>query len=133
MAVKIRSNGSLALPSLLLVLVLALPLASCSRNRTIDISDSNSIELSPTVDWALVREPYAAFRKDPSFESPVASHARRGEIMRLLGKKYVTTGTGKNEHTTVWYSFEQGWLDESLVTLYDNKFKAQAVADSYTE
>lgn len=116
-----------------LVLLASFLFVSCGRTKMIDISDSNSLELSPSVDWALVHEPYAAFRKEPSFESPVVAHARRGEIMQVLGNRYVTTGSGKNEHTVVWYWFEQGWLDESLVTLYDNRFKAQAVAESYSD
>ena len=116
-----------------LVLLASFLFVSCGRTKMIDISDSNSRELSPSVDWALVHEPYAAFRKEPSFESPVVAHARRGEIMQVLGNRYVTTGAGKNEHTVVWYWFEQGWLDESLVTLYDNRFKAQAVAESYSD
>ena len=116
---------------LLFSFLIVLLFFSCKKNKGIDISDVNSLELSPTVDWALVHEPYAAFRKEPSFESPVIAHARRGEIMQVLGKRYVTTGSGRNEHTAVWFYFEQGWLDESLVTLYDNKFKAQSVAESY--
>ena len=116
-----------------LVLLASFLFVSCGRTKMIDISDSYSRELSPSVDWALVHEPYAAFRKEPSFESPVVAHARRGEIMQVLGNRYVTTGSGKNEHTVVWYWFEQGWLDESLVTLYDNRFKAQAVAESYSD
>ncbi len=116
-----------------LVLLASFLFVSCGRTKMIDISDSNSRELSPSVDWALVHEPYAAFRKEPSFESPVVAHARRGEIMQVLGNRHVTTGSGKNEHTGAWYWFEQGWLDESLVTLYDNRFKAQAVAESYSD
>ena len=117
----------------ILVVLAAFSLVSCGRTKMIDISDSNSRELSPSVDWALVHEPYAAFRKDPSFESPVVAHARRGEIMQVLGDRYVTQESGRSTHTVVWYSFELGWLDESLVTIYDNKFKAEGVAATYTE
>lgn len=106
---------------------------SCSRSKEIDIADANSLELHPGVHWALVHEPYAAFRKEPSFESPVIGNSRRGEVMQVLGSRYITTGTGRNEHTVVWYSFEQGWLDEGLVTIFGNKYKAVTAAKSFAD
>ena len=125
--------GKRILTITILSLAVMLFLVSCNGNKQIDISPSNSIALSPGIKWALVHEPFAAFRKEPSFESPVVANARRGEIMQVLGDRYVTQESGRSTHTVVWYSFELGWLDESLVTIYDNKFKAEGVAATYTE
>lgn len=113
--------------------ILIFSLFSCKKNGTIVLDDSESLGLSPGIEWAMIQEPYAAFRKEPNFESPVSAHARRGEIMQVLGNRYVDTGSGKNAHIVVWYLFEQGWLDESLVKVYDNKLKAMSVAKQYSD
>lgn len=113
------------------VVFVSIASVSCTRNRVIDISATDSLELYPGVKWALIHEPYAAFRQEPSFESLVVDHARRGEIMQVLGSQYVTTVSGKNDHTVIWYNFDKGWLDESLLTIFDNKYKAQTVAKTY--
>ena len=118
--------------------VLSFSCLSCSRRTAVDIHGSDSLALSPEVEWAVVSEPYVAFRNEAGYENHVVEHGRRGETMRILGKDFVRSeniiGEGKTQKTTVsyitWYKFEKGWLEESCVSVYDNKFKAEHAASS---
>ena len=79
--------------------------------------------LSPNVSWALVTDPYAGYKKDLDWDSQVTAHCRRGEILEVLGKAY---DSEKRE----WYKFEYGWLPESSIVIFSNRFKAQTAAES---
>ncbi len=117
----------------LLFFCIAFLFFSCAKKHEIKFDYSEPLSLTPGVEWALITEPYAAFRKDCNYESAVASHGRKGDILQVLGKKSVVTKTlnerGREvDQTTVWYYFENGWLEEASVELYDNRFKALSAA-----
>ncbi|MBQ2081741.1 MAG: hypothetical protein VZR56_05420 [Treponema sp.] len=109
-------------------LIVIFSLSSCNRNREIKIETEDPLALTPGIEWAVIKEPYAALREEASYESNVVSHARRGEILLITGKTYLSTGSGKNKRIVTWYCFDEGWLDESCMDIYDNKMKAEKEA-----
>lgn len=108
----------------LIVLSSLLFLVSCNKNKdeVIKFDETYPLALAPDVTWAVVSEPYAAYKKNADWAADIAGHCRRGEILQITGKSEVN---GEN-----WYCFENGWLAESSLTIYSNRFKAKAVSDS---
>ena len=101
-----------------------LPFFSCSKkDKVIEFDESDPMALVPGIEWAVITEPYAAFRNEPGYENEVSSHGRRGDVLLVQGKKMLKEKNQKNVYT-LWYEFKQGWLDENTVKVYDNKFKA---------
>ncbi|MBO5608560.1 MAG: hypothetical protein J5930_11840 [Treponema sp.] len=122
---KSRSLKYIALLAFAAILV-----SSCRKEKSINVANLESLSLTPGVEWAVVQEPYAAFRKGPSYEESVVSQTRRGEVLQVVGKSYVTTGSGRSKSVSMWYKFEEGWLDERSIILYDNRLKAQKASDN---
>lgn len=93
---------------------------SCKKNNaspiTLDAHDAES--LSPDSKWALVIEPYAGFRENPSWDSKVLSYCKKGEI-------FLVQGSSPRDETT-WIQFEKGFLPETSVSIYQNKYKAES-------
>ena len=110
------------------ILVSVIMLSSCVKRGKIKFDSREPLSLMPGIEWAVVDEPYVAFRKENTFESVVESEARRGEIYEVTGKTVVVNGNDAPTKTTIWYHFDKGWLDESAVTIYDNKLRAQTAA-----
>lgn len=79
--------------------------------------------LSPNTSWALVTDPYAGYKKDLDWDSEVTAHCRRGEILEVLGKNY-------DSENREWYKFEEGWLPETCIVIFSNRFKAENAAES---
>lgn len=107
------------------VLVAAVCFAGCNKDKKIVFDNSDPLALTPGIEWAVVTEPYAAFRKTDSFESEVVAETRRGEILQVVGKSDIYNGKNAPTAKTTWYRFEKGWLDGSVITIYDNKLKAE--------
>lgn len=94
---------------------------SCKKDKTIYFDTSVPLSLNPDISWALITEPYVAFRNDDSWNGEVVGHCRKGDIFRVLGKSITADG--------VWYSFESGWIPESSLSIYSNRYKAQTAKD----
>lgn len=108
-------------------------LGSCNvvKDREISVEPENPVELTPGIQWAVINTPYAGFRKEPSFSSEVIFHARKGEIFQISGKALEQY---ENEDFDVpvikfWYKLDEGWLEETSVMIYDNKFMARTAAE----
>ena len=122
---------------LALVLLLALSLVGCNKKPVINddidkkdeteiiLDNSEPLALAPDVQWAVVSEPYAAFKESKDWSASVIGHCRKGDVLQIKGKSF----DSKNE---VWYYFEQGWLHSSSVLVYSNRLRAQKYA-SQTE
>ncbi|MCR5495895.1 MAG: hypothetical protein K6F15_09685 [Treponema sp.] len=95
--------------------------SSCSKNKEIILDNSSPLAMAPDVQWALVIEPYSAFRKESDWSSEVMGHCRKGEIFQILG------ATMDNEKS-VWLNFSFGWLPSNSVEVYSNKYKAETAA-----
>lgn len=112
-----------------LILILCVISFSCKKSRNtaaIRFDDSEPLALAPDVTWALVTDPYAAFRIDMDWQSENSGHVRRGEILQVLGKSV-------DDDDNVWYKFESGWLPASCLSVYSNRMKAQTAKNQLTE
>ncbi|MCR5612130.1 hypothetical protein [Treponema sp.] len=102
---------------------------SCNKNKDeIQFSNTDILSLDPTISWAVVTEPYAAFRKEPSWGANTMDHCRFGDVLMIQGCR-ITESMNDPASKEVWYSFDQGWLSESSITVYKNKFKAQKASE----
>jgi hypothetical protein len=87
----------------------------------IPLDDSNPLALAPDVSWAVVLDPYAAYRGETSWEASVTGHCRKGDILQVLGMSAAENGE-------TWYRFDEGWLPDSAVSVYSNRYRAETAA-----
>lgn len=80
---------------------------------------SDSVGISD--EWGVVTEPYTPFFSEPETSADIVSHARRGDVLLLTGKRIA-------DDKRVWYCFEKGWMQADTVSLYSNKMKAERAA-----
>ena len=99
--------------------------ASCKQKKedVIEITEEHPLSLAPDVEWALITDPYAAYRSDIDWNAEITSHCRRGDILQVNAKSI-------DKQKTVWYKFEQGWLPETCLSIYSNRYKAQTAASN---
>lgn len=101
---------------------------SCSgkKEETIVFDNSYPLALSPDVSWAVVTEPYAAYKLEPSWTADAKGHCRKGEILQVMGKSV-------DSENTSWYFFEDGWLPQNCISIYSNRYKAKTAAEQFGE
>ena len=134
--VKMKSNAELSkctdirlLSSAVLFVLLALFAATvitgCSKKSEEKIIFDNSypLALAPDVEWAVVTEPYAVFKDTDEWSATTAGHCRKGEILQVKGKSI-------DAAKDTWYFFEGGWLPQSSVSIFSNRYKAETVSKS---
>ncbi len=114
---------AVAIHVLLLILILISTSCTKKQEEVIVFDSSEPLSLAPDVEWALVTDPYAAFRIDTDWNSEITGHCRRGEILQVYAKSI-------DDEKTVWYKFEQGWLPQKCLKIYTNRYKAQTAAKS---
>ena len=109
--------------SILIILCLASLLSSCKKKtaETIVFDNSHPLALAPDVEWAVVTEPYAVFKETDEWGAATAGHCRKGEILQVLGK---AVDSDKEN----WYFFEGGWLPQSCVSIFSNRYKAETIS-----
>lgn len=115
-----------------LVFFLAIFLSGCMQKK-VDLSFQDESSITPDQEWLVVTVPYAAFRLSADFSSEICFHARSGDIFLICGKRKVllddnTDKKGSGKDYLLWYKVEQGWIDSSLVAVYDTKLKAESAA-----
>ena len=89
--------------------------------EVIVFDNSHPLALAPDVEWAVVTEPYAVFKETDEWGAATAGHCRKGEILQVLGKAV----DAQKEN---WYYFEGGWLPQSCVSIFSNRYKAETVS-----
>lgn len=94
---------------------------SCNRNQEIVFDSSQPLALCPDVQWAVVIDPYVSFRQEIGWNSIVEGHCRKGAILQVLGRNVVSS-------KDVWYLFDEGWLPESSISVFSNRYKAESFA-----
>lgn len=111
--------------SVLIILFLAFFITSCKKKtaETIVFDNSHPLALAPDVEWAVVTEPYAVFKDTDEWGAATAGHCRKGEILQVKGK---SVDADKEN----WYYFEGGWLPQSCVSIFSNRYKAETVSKS---
>lgn len=113
---------------LLQLIVSILALSSCYKRteEEINVADAVPLSLAPDVSWAVISDPYAAYKAEKSWDAESKGYCRKGDILKVEGK---STDENNNE----WYKFEGGWLPASSLSVYSNRYKAQSVAKSYDD
>ena len=108
---------------LLLAFVLPFVFFACEKNQAEDIQLDNSdpLALAPDIRWAVVGDPYAAFREETSWDADAVGYCKQGELFPILASASVASANG----VETWYLMEDGWLPESVVSVYPNKYRAQ--------
>lgn len=107
-----------------LLMILAVILISSCRKKTseqIIFDDTHPLALAPDVEWAVITEPYAVFKLEDEWGAATAGHCRKGEILQVKGK---SVDAAKEN----WYYFEGGWLPQSYVSIFSNRYKAESVS-----
>ena len=106
-----------------LIILLLFLSTSCSKKQedVIVFDSSEPLSLAPDVEWALVTDPYAAYKLPTEWNAEVTGHCRRGEILMVYAKSM-------DKEKNVWYKFEEGWLPEKCLKIYTNRYKAQTAA-----
>ena len=94
---------------------------SCTKKSEEKIIFDNSLALAPDVEWAVVVEPYAVFKETDEWGAASSGHCRKGEILQVKGK---AVDAAKD----TWYFFEGGWLPQSCVSIFSNRYKAETVS-----
>ena len=99
--------------------------SSCKKKTADKIVFDNSypLALAPGVEWAVVTEPYAVFKETDDWGAATTGHCRKGEILQVKGKSV----DAKKEN---WYFFGDGWLPQSCVSIFSNRYKAQTVSNN---
>lgn len=112
--------------NVLLLVLFSMLIFSCAKkeDEIIFLDNREPLALAPDVQWAVVNEPYVAFKENKEWTSSVTGHCRKGDVLQVKGKSV----DSKKE---VWYLFEEGWLPSVSILVYSNRLKAQKVSDSY--
>ena len=108
---------------IVLILILAGIFTGCSKKSEdiIVFDNSHPLALAPDVEWAVVTEPYAVFKDTDDWGAATAGHCRKGEILQVKGKSV-------DASKEIWYFFEDGWLPQSCVSIFSNRYKAETVS-----
>ena len=119
---KVNSVNKLII-LILIILCLTSFFASCKKKtaEVIVFDDSHPLALAPDVEWAVVTEPYAVFKESDEWGAATAGHCRKGEILQVKGK---SVDADKEN----WYYFEGGWLPQSCVSIFSNRYKAETIS-----
>ncbi len=113
--------------SVLFILLFSVPLTSCSNKDSQETVDLSYFEnLHSEGEWAVITEPYVAYRDKPDVTSTVKGHGRLGDISQIIGKALVPDIT--NNTSIIWYQFSEGFVSENSLIVYPNKFQAQSAA-----
>lgn len=95
---------------------------SCSREeKEIIFDNSEPLALAPDVEWAVVIDPYVAFRTETTWDSPTNGHCRKSDILQVKGKTLI-------DGAETWYEFESGWVHSSALAIYSNRYRAVTAA-----
>jgi hypothetical protein len=104
---------------------LFLCLYSCSASDRLGSIKFPSTPVISTEDSVvLVLDPYISIRDQPGESGITVAHGRRGEIFDVVGKRVLVDGKEKS----VWIHLENGWVEETSVSLYPGRDKALKAA-----
>ncbi len=111
--------------SIFFLLILPVFFSSCNKTseEIIVFDDSHPLALAPDVEWAVVTEPYAVFKEADDWGAAPVGHCRKGEILQVKGK---AMDAAKDN----WYYFEEGWLPQSCLSIFSNRYKAETVSNN---
>lgn len=100
-------------------------LVLCGCSKKVGIIDLSNAPLLPVDSkWAVVIDPYAIYRSEPTLSAPVSGYGRRGAVQEVVGQRI----TMEEKKQVIWYQFSSGWLPETSLQVYSNELKAQSAA-----
>ena len=100
-------------------------LVFCGCSKKVGIIDLSNAPLLPVDSkWAVVADPYAIYRSEPSLSASVSGYGRRGAVQEVVGQRI----TMEDKKQVIWYQFSSGWLPETSLQVYSNELKAQSAA-----
>lgn len=102
---------------------------SCSKNKISNINLEQISQISINESWAVISSPYTTYKTEPSENADVASHGRRGDIHKILGKKIVMSEKNKK---TIWYKLSDGWIEEDAIYICNNQLQANTASKKIT-
>ena len=109
----------------ILLLILALLVAACSRHGSLTAIDIPSTPvLSSDERYAVIIEPYVSMRDQPGEKGITIAHSRRGDIFTVKGRRILESG----EARVLWIDLGAGWVTEWSVQLYSGEDKARTAA-----
>ena len=102
----------------LIIFLISLAFLSCSKKTDEIVLDKEDYTaLSPIVKWAVVTEPYVPIRSSPDSESDAVGYCRKGDVLKIDGLSI--------EAEQKWYLANGGYLKESSIKIYSNKYRAE--------
>lgn len=106
--------------------LILLAFSSCSKKsgNEIELDNSDPLALAIDIKWAVITVPYATFRKETSWNAQATAYCKKGEVFQILAISEFSL----NGKTEIWYHFEDGWLPNSAVSIYQNKLSAENAA-----
>lgn len=108
--------------SILFIGLFFFSLVGCFKDGTkIVFDNSDPLAMDIEVQWAVITAPYAACRKEPSYQAETIAHFRRGALVQIKGVQTVIS----DDLAEKWYNFDEGWVVGNALTVYSNKLKAQ--------
>jgi hypothetical protein len=113
-----------------LFLLTAILFPACSRIRkTYPAIDTGADDAAMRygVLWAVIIEPYATFRESGSISAPARSYGRQCDVEQVTARS-LSPNPADKAATELWYGFEKGWLPESSVLIFTNRYRAETAA-----
>ncbi|WP_191014594.1 hypothetical protein [Treponema zioleckii] len=110
-----------------IILAFSLPmLVSClKQDDEIHFEQLNELEVFPTVQWAVVKDPYVAARKEGGYDSVVLSSLRKGDLVQIEGNCTVKVESpNKKDRIEEWYAVSGGWVPASSLVIYTSYRRA---------
>lgn len=108
----------------LFVILILFCFVSCGKQRQAEeivFDNSEPLALAPDIKWALINEPYAAFKDSLDWDSQINGYCRKGDILQVISRS-------EDKDKVSWYKFKEGWLPASCLSVYSNRMKAQTAA-----
>lgn len=108
-----------------IALVCSVLLCGCKKNENevIVFDNTHPLAIAPNIEWAVVNDPYAAYRKESNWDSAVSGHCRKGDILQIYGKSI-------DAQKDSWFLFESGWLPANCLSVYSNRLKAKSASEA---
>lgn len=109
----------------LFIILLICSFYSCKKEKkAVDISIFQTI--SATEQWAVVKDSYVAFYSEADKTAPIQANGRKGDILEIQGEKWLVKKNIKEK----WFLFENGWLEESSISIYANALQAKKASEN---
>lgn len=112
--------------AILLLSFTFLGMSCSSKNEIAGMTFESTPIISTSERFALVIDPYISLRDQPGNSGITVSHARRGEIFDITGKRYVSTDDG----SVVWFNIGKGWIPSVSVQIFSSRSRASTAASA---